>query len=92
MKYEIIPSKKFSKQVRKYEKSGVFNILKLKKIIELLARNEKLPMVCKDHKLKGDLKEFRECHIHPDLLLIYQKIDNKLILSLVNLGTHSELF
>ncbi len=36
------------------------------------------------------LKEYRECHIEPDWLLVYQKKDNKLYLA--GLGTHSELF
>jgi mRNA interferase YafQ len=44
----------------------------------------------KDHQLKGSLKEFRECHIKPDLLLIYSIEHN--ILELVNIGSHSELF
>jgi len=92
MKYKIIPSKKFSKQVKKYEKSGKFNILKLKKTIELLAEDKPLSVAYNDHNLKGDLKNFRECHIEPDLLLIYQKIDKKLILNLVKIGSHAELF
>ncbi|ECC1461956.1 type II toxin-antitoxin system YafQ family toxin, partial [Campylobacter coli] len=46
----------------------------------------------KDHKLKGEFKELRECHVKPDLLLIYQKQDDKLILTCINIGSHSELF
>jgi len=44
----------------------------------------------KDHQLKGGLKDFRECHIKPDLLLMYIIIDN--VLELVNIGSHSEIF
>ena len=44
----------------------------------------------KDHQLKGELKDFRECHIKPDLLLIYKIEDD--ILKLVDIGSHSELF
>ena len=44
----------------------------------------------KDHPLKGSLKEFRECHIKPDLLLMYGIINDTL--ELVNIGSHSEIF
>ncbi len=44
----------------------------------------------KDHQLKGALKDYRECHIKPDLLLMYAIVDD--ILELVNIGSHSELF
>ena len=44
----------------------------------------------KDHQLVGKLKDFRECHIKPDLLLIYMIEDN--ILKLVDIGSHIELF
>ena len=43
-----------------------------------------------DHALTGDWKNFRDCHIKPDLVLIYQKLNDK-ILQLVRIGSHSEL-
>ncbi|WP_157808194.1 type II toxin-antitoxin system mRNA interferase toxin, RelE/StbE family, partial [Helicobacter pylori] len=42
--------------------------------------------------LKGGLKDFRECHLKPDLLLVYQIKKPKNTLFLVRLGSHSELF
>ncbi|MBX2670484.1 type II toxin-antitoxin system YafQ family toxin, partial [Campylobacter jejuni] len=42
--------------------------------------------------LKGNYIGFRECHIQQDLLLVYQKQDDKLILYLLRIGSHSELF
>ena len=44
-----------------------------------------------DHDLKGNWKGHRECHIKPDLLLIYKKRDNGII-QLVRIGSHSELY
>jgi len=44
----------------------------------------------KDHMLKGEYASFRECHVKPDLLLVY-KIDSN-VLKLVEIGSHSELF
>ncbi|WP_278515161.1 type II toxin-antitoxin system YafQ family toxin [Succinivibrio dextrinosolvens] len=51
-----------------------------------------LPQSNKDHALNGNWKGFRECHIQPDWLLIYQISDDLLVLSLTRTGTHSDLF
>jgi mRNA interferase YafQ len=61
----------------------------LSSIFELLQKDSALPLKNRDHNLTGNWKDFRECHVKPDLLLIYQKINNKLIL--VRLGSHSQL-
>ena len=45
----------------------------------------------RDHDLTGDWVDHRECHLKPDLLLIYRKVDDDLLI-LVRLGSHSELF
>jgi mRNA interferase YafQ len=55
-----------------------------------LANDEPLQECYHDHSLTGNWIDFRECHIHPDLLLIYRKPDTK-TLQLVRLGSHSEL-
>ncbi len=59
-------------------------------IIYKLLNDEELEAKYKDHPLKGNLKEFRECHIKPDLLLMYRINDD--VLELVDIGSHSELF
>ncbi|MED9485237.1 type II toxin-antitoxin system YafQ family toxin [Escherichia marmotae] len=61
-------------------------------IVNKLANDETLEPKYKDHALKGDFIGFRECHLKPDLLLIYQKQDDKLILYCLDIGSHSELF
>jgi mRNA interferase YafQ len=66
------------------------DIEKVKKILEVLAIPEPLPEVYKDHKLKGVWRDFRECHIEPDWLLIYAITDFEL--RPTRLGTHAELF
>ncbi|MBK8453620.1 MAG: type II toxin-antitoxin system YafQ family toxin [Thiofilum sp.] len=55
-----------------------------------LSNDELLPESYRDHALTGDWVDFRECHVHPDLLLIYRKPDAQ-TLQLVRLGSHSEL-
>jgi len=59
-------------------------------IVESLARDEQLAAKYRDHALTGDWKDHRDCHIRPDLVLIYRKPDTD-TLQLVRLGSHSEL-
>ena len=63
----------------------------LPEVIGRLAQDEELPARFKDHNLSGDWSDHRECHIKPDLLLIYRKPDEH-ALQLVRMGSHAELF
>lgn len=86
IKYE----KSFKKDYKRVKKRG-YNIQLLENVLELLARQEPLPLKYKDHALTGDYKGFRECHITPDWLLVYEIHDEELILVLTRTGTHSDL-
>lgn len=59
-------------------------------IVELLANDNALDSKYRDHALSGDWTDYRDCHIKPDLVLIYRKPDGD-TLQLVRLGSHSEL-
>jgi mRNA interferase YafQ len=59
-------------------------------VIERLAHDQILEARYHDHSLSGNWKDHRDCHIKPDLILIYQNPDTKTI-RLVRLGSHSEL-
>lgn len=61
-------------------------------IVQTLAAGNKLNEKYRDHKLTGNLKNFRECHLAPDILLMYQIDDGVLILTLVSIGNHAQLF
>ena len=61
-------------------------------IIKKIAKGEKLDTKYRDHALKGNYEGCRECHVAPDWLLIYELVDNGLILYLTRTGTHSDLF
>lgn len=62
----------------------------LKPVISDLLEGKTLPEKMKDHPLSGEWKEHRDCHVKPDLVLIY-KTDDEAV-TLVRLGSHSELF
>jgi mRNA interferase YafQ len=59
--------------------------------ISLLSEDKPLPEKNRDHALGGEWRDHRECHLKPDLLLIYRKPDSA-VLQLIRLGSHSELF
>ena len=59
-------------------------------VVENLANDVVLETKFRDHALTGDWKDSRDCHVKPDLVLIYQK-PNASTLRLVRLGSHSEL-
>jgi mRNA interferase YafQ len=79
------PSKAFKRDINKIGISEP-----LVEVLYLLANDQALPEKYRDHALSGDLQGFRECHVKPDLLLIYQQVNE--VLELVRLGSHSELF
>jgi mRNA interferase YafQ len=60
-------------------------------VVTLLLLDQALPESNRDHALSGDWAGYRECHLKPDLLLIYRKPDAD-TLRLARLGSHSELF
>jgi len=59
-------------------------------VIYYLINDHEIPKKYRDHALSGEWSGFRECHIKPDLLLIYETGEDSI--QLVRLGSHSELF
>lgn len=93
LKYSIIYSSRFKRQFRLIKKRG-YNIQKIEFVIRELAMGNQLELKYDDHKLQNNkkYKNFRECHIDPDWLLVYQIKEDALELYLFETGTHSDLF
>ena len=91
MKYEIKFTSQFKKDLKLAKRQNK-DTDKLFYAIEKLAKGEPLEAVYRDHDLIGNYKGCRECHIEPDWLLIYEIVDDVLVLMLYRVGTHSELF
>ena len=89
--YTVKPTTKFQRDLKRAEKRG-YNIDLLTVVIKKLAAGETLDASYNDHALKGQFKGSRECHITPDWLLIYELVDDTLILYLTRTGTHVDLF
>jgi mRNA interferase YafQ len=62
----------------------------LEAALTLLVNDQALPVALRDHALNGKWQTFRDCHLRPDLVLIYKKSEPE-ILELLRLGSHSEL-
>jgi mRNA interferase YafQ len=85
-------SSRFKRDYRR-ERSGVLGKkldALLAEVIDLLAADRPLARRHADHQLTGEWEDFRDCHVRPDLVLIYRKPDDG-SLELVRLGSHSEL-
>ena len=89
--YKVVTAKQFRKDYKKMSKSGRFDLAHFNDIVNTLANGKTLHEKYKDHALKGRMKGLRECHLKPDLLLVYKIYEGRLILELVRLGSHSEL-
>lgn len=68
------------------------DLAKLKYVVNELANQRPLDEKYRDHELTGNYRNFRECHIEPEWLLIYRIEKGELTLALVRTGTHSDLF
>ena len=85
-------AKKFKVSMRKLLRSGYALREAVETVIETLASGKTLDRKYHDHALTGEFKGYRECHIRPDLLLIYKIEKNVLILILADIGSHANLF
>ena len=87
---KILQSARFKKDFKKVSQSGRYDIDDFETVVSLLAQDNPLLPKHRDHKLTGNWEGFRECHIKPDWLLIYEKPEGLLVLT--RTGSHSELF
>ena len=88
---KIIYTTQFKKDYKLAQKRGV-DVEELFKVIDLLQKQKPFPPEKKDHLLHGNYKGYRECHVRPDLLLIYKVNNKELELLLFRSGTHSDLY
>jgi mRNA interferase YafQ len=88
----ISRSTKFKKDLKRESRSGLAQsfLTPMTALLELLVLDLPLPQRLRDHALGGNWDGHRDCHIRPDLVLIYRKVGDD-TLELVRLGSHSEL-
>ena len=91
MQYELKYTRAFRRGYKRAKKRGL-NLSLLGEIVEMLRCGKKLPKKYADHCLSGDFSQCRECHIQPDWLLVYLVENDILTLTLVETGTHADIF
>lgn len=92
--FQIIASTKFLKDLKLLKKRSVKDLEILQRVISILAEKGHggLDKEYKPHKLSGNYKGYWECHVKPDLLLIWEENKKINLLELIRTGTHSDLF
>ena len=88
---DLVYTSQFKKDYKLAQKRHV-DIDELFKVIGMLQKQELLPEEKRDHLLAGNYKGYRECHVRPDLLLIYKTKEKDLELLLFRTGAHSDLY
>lgn len=91
MALAIVYTRAMKRDAKQMQKRGK-NMRKLAEMLDLLASRQNLPPQYRDHQLQGLYRDFRECHIEPYWLLIYQVFEDTLVLVASGTGTHSDLF
>ena len=89
--YEVRFTTAFKKSYKLMKKRGL-DVSLLDDVVDQLRLGQQLNPRYRDHSLTGNFAGFRECHIQPDWLLIYLIENDILTLTLVDTGTHSDIF
>jgi len=91
--YKLIPTTKFKKDLKKVKNSEIdFKITShFLKVLQMKGVNG-VPVKMNPHRLKGIFKDNWECHLKPDLLIIWFQVENPKTIKLIRIGSHSDLF
>ena len=91
--YQLIPTTRFKKDLRKLKKVQQ-NFDLASSVLKILQSDgvKGIPLNMNPHKLSGNYKDNWECHIKPDLLIIWIQIESPSIIKLIRIGSHSDLF
>lgn len=93
MHYDIVLTSEFKISLKRMKKQNK-DMTEINYVVNKLASDKPLESKYRNHKLR-DSKKFKncwECHIESDWLLIYKKLIDKVVLVLVDTGSHSDLF
>nr|WP_302530102.1 type II toxin-antitoxin system YafQ family toxin [Megamonas funiformis] len=91
MMYKVKITNTFKRSYKLMKKRGL-DISLLDKVIDDIRQGKELDIKYRNHELKGKFKGFYECHIQPDWLLIYLIENDILTLTLVDTGSHADIF
>lgn len=84
-------SSRFKKDLKYYKNNNTV-LVELDRILNSLIKGDKLAAKNLNHSLRGEFEGCFECHIEPDLLLIYKIENREVLIVLLRIGSHSKLF
>ena len=90
--YSLVLSRQYIRALKRVSRHKNFDRNKLNVVVNRLLSGKPLDLRHRDHQLSGPRADHRECHIQFDILLEYKIEHEVLVLTLINLGSHSELF
>lgn len=94
MKYQLVETTKFRRDLKRISKRNIADYRLASSVLYLLRDKgvSGIPKKMRPHKLKGNYEGNWECHIKPDLLIIWFQIENPKTIKLIRIGSHSDLF
>jgi mRNA interferase YafQ len=92
--FQIEVTSQFKKDLKRIKKRSSHNLDLIQYVVVLLKKEgvQAIPSKMRPHKLTGNFKGTWECHVLPDLLIIWFQFDEEGVIRLVRAGTHSDLF
>ena len=84
-------SGQFKKDLKKYKHKDTV-LKELENVLDILIKGDKLPSKYFNHCLVGEFKDCFECHVKPDILLVYKVKKEEIIILLLRIGSHSDVF
>ncbi|MFA5169514.1 MAG: type II toxin-antitoxin system YafQ family toxin [Candidatus Paceibacterota bacterium] len=84
-------SSRFKKDLKNY-KHNKSVLIELEKVLDVLIKDSELPIKNVNHRLSGEFRDCFECHIRPDILLVYKIEKTEITILLLRIGSHSDIF
>lgn len=89
--YALKYSNRFKKDLKRFRNNQKV-ISELETLLDYLVQGRNSPAGYRAHRLLGEFKACYECHLEPDVLLIYAIDDTDILILLIRIGSHAELF
>lgn len=90
--YKVVLTRRYKTALKRVIRRKEFDKRLLEEVVSTLASGSVLDTKYRDHQLSGELNDRRECHIKHNVLLVYRKRDDVLVLLLIDLGSHDDVF
>lgn len=91
MSRRVVKTSQFKRDLKRFRHDAEV-LAELGAVVDALAADAELPPKCCDHALHNNWEGCRDCHVRPDVVLVYRKTADGLVLCLLRIGGHAEVF